>query len=106
VIDSACPSVMLDDKDIDVCCDAGAEKYADDPPQRQIADHDMEHRARGNVRRDPAAGRRHVCAGSARKNVVSPVQIALGAFFANSAFQFVRLNSSRPMQTGCNALLS
>jgi hypothetical protein len=69
VIDSAYPSVMLDDKDIDVCCDAGAEKYADDPPQREVADQDVEHHDPWNAWRDPAAGRRPVCVRSAHKNV-------------------------------------
>jgi hypothetical protein len=37
---------------------------------------------------------------------MSPPQIAPGAIFTNSAFQFVRLIASRPMPTGRNASLS
>lgn len=81
-------SVMLRDNDIDVCCDADAEEDGDDPPQREIADQDMEHRDPGNAPRCAAASGWLVRADSAHAGVVSPRRVARGALITNSAFQF------------------
>jgi hypothetical protein len=89
VIDIACPSAMLRDKDIHICRDADAEKQRDDPRQREVAGQHIGHRGLGNTPRCAAAGRWLACADSAHKGVVSPRRIARRAFFTHFAFQFV-----------------
>jgi hypothetical protein len=72
------------DKDIYVCCDAGAEECGDDAPQCEVAHQDARIRATAAL---CAAGLWLDCADSTHKGVASRRQVARSEFF-NSAFQF------------------
>lgn len=92
MIDGAYPSVLLRGKDTPISSDAGSEQDGDDPPQREIVDHETRRRDLANAPRGADTDQGPDCLDPAHDsalNALNPYRAARCAVCIKSALRFV-----------------